>query len=71
MIDSLIVGDIPMTDLSPNQGQEKLDDEQEDAADELRFYTLQIYRIIKPVVACIILSIFWVKVSYSGSSDYR
>ncbi|CAO0802246.1 unnamed protein product [Mucor circinelloides] len=62
--------DIPMTDLSPNQGQEKLDDEQEDAADELRFYTLQIYRIIKPVVACIILSIFWVKVSYSGSSDY-
>ncbi|GAN01533.1 presenilin family protein [Mucor ambiguus] len=61
--------DIPMNDLSPNQDQEKLDDE-EDAADELRFYTLQIYRIIKPVVACIILSIFWVKVSYSGSSDY-
>ncbi|KAL0140704.1 presenilin family protein [Mucor lusitanicus] len=61
--------DIPMNDLSPNQDQEKLDKE-EDAADELRFYTLQIYRIIKPVVACIILSIFWVKVSYSGSSDY-
>lgn len=65
-----MIGDIPMNDLSPNQDQEKLDKE-EDAADELRFYTLQIYRIIKPVVACIILSIFWVKVSYSGSSDYR
>ncbi|KAL9551006.1 hypothetical protein MBANPS3_004461 [Mucor bainieri] len=62
--------DIPMNDLSPNQDQEKLDEDEEDAADELRFYTLQIYRIIKPVVACIILSIFWVKVSYSGSSDY-
>jgi presenilin 1 len=61
-----------MNDLSQNQDQEKLDQEdEEEAADELRFYTLQIYRIIKPVVACIVLSIFWVKVSYSGLSDYR
>lgn len=39
-------------------------------ADELKFYMEQIYRIIKPVVVCIILSIFWVKVSFDGSSDY-
>ncbi|KAI8647386.1 hypothetical protein BD408DRAFT_141647 [Parasitella parasitica] len=66
--------DIPMDDLSQGQSQEKLDEESDgfdDNAEELRFYTLQIYRIIKPVVACIVLSIFWVKVSYSGLSDYR
>ncbi|KAI8974634.1 Presenilin-domain-containing protein [Pilobolus umbonatus] len=39
-------------------------------AEDLIFYTHQIYRIIKPVVACIVLSIFWVKVGYSEQSDY-
>lgn len=44
--------------------------DQEEKADELKFYMNQIYRIIKPVVLCIILSIFWVKVSFGGQSDY-
>ena len=53
-----------------NNNQEEKQDSEE-IAEELRFYTNQIYRIIKPVVACIILSIFWVKVSFSKQSDYR
>ncbi|CEP18688.1 hypothetical protein [Parasitella parasitica] len=68
-----ISSDIPMNDLSQGRNGENLNEDGgdvDDAAEELRFYTLQIYRIIKPVVACIMLSIFWVKVSYSGSSDY-
>jgi presenilin 1 len=40
-------------------------------AEELRFYVQQIYHIVKPVLACILLSIFWVKVANSGKSDYR
>ncbi|KAL4215431.1 hypothetical protein AB4K20DRAFT_1788913 [Rhizopus microsporus] len=68
--------DIPMNDLNNNNNnnnnnnQEEKQDSEE-IAEELRFYTNQIYRIIKPVVACIILSIFWVKVSFSKQSDYR
>ncbi|KAG1137049.1 hypothetical protein G6F37_007571 [Rhizopus arrhizus] len=61
--------DIPLNDLS-NQNKEEEDEDEESLAEELIFYTNQIYRIIKPVVACIILSIFWVKVSFSGQSDY-
>jgi hypothetical protein len=34
----------------------------EEMADDLKFYTKQIYLIIKPVVACIILSVLWVKI---------
>lgn len=45
--------------------------DEEEFADDLKFYMQQIYFIIKPVVACIILSIFWVKVAFSGGSDYR
>ncbi|KAI8051773.1 Presenilin-domain-containing protein [Thamnidium elegans] len=60
--------DIQLNDLSNREQDEKI--EQEEAADELKFYTEQIYRIIKPVVICIILSIFWVKVSFGGKSDY-
>jgi presenilin 1 len=59
--------DIPLNDLS-NQQQEA---EEDDDLDDLKFYTNQVYRIIKPVVACIILSIFWVKVGFSQTSDYR
>ncbi|CDS04907.1 hypothetical protein LRAMOSA07437 [Lichtheimia ramosa] len=44
--------------------------DEEEFADDLKFYMQQIYFIIKPVVACIILSIFWVKVAFSGGSDY-
>jgi hypothetical protein len=44
--------------------------DEEEYADELRFYIRQIYLVIQPVVICIILSIFWVKVSFSGTSDY-
>ncbi|KAG0363961.1 Presenilin-domain-containing protein [Gamsiella multidivaricata] len=37
---------------------------------DMKFYMLQIYKIIKPVVICICLSILWVKISMAGS-DYR
>ncbi|KAF9914847.1 hypothetical protein BX616_007443 [Lobosporangium transversale] len=37
---------------------------------DMKFYMLQIYKIIKPVVVCICLSILWVKISMAGS-DYR
>ncbi|KAG0215998.1 hypothetical protein BGX33_000581 [Mortierella sp. NVP41] len=37
---------------------------------DMKFYMLQIYKIIKPVVICICLSILWVKISMGGS-DYR
>ncbi|KAF9434514.1 Presenilin-1 [Entomortierella beljakovae] len=37
---------------------------------DMKFYMLQVYKIIKPVVVCICLSIIWVKVSMAGS-DYR
>ncbi|TPX32396.1 hypothetical protein SmJEL517_g04421 [Synchytrium microbalum] len=36
---------------------------EEEMADDLRFYTKQIYLIIKPVVACIVLSVLWVKLT--------
>lgn len=42
-----------------------------DVGEDLRFYVQQIYLIVKPVLACILLSIFWVKVANSGNSDYR
>ncbi|KAG0231843.1 hypothetical protein BGW42_008592 [Actinomortierella wolfii] len=37
---------------------------------DMKFYMLQVYKIIKPVVICICLSILWVKISMAGS-DYR
>lgn len=43
---------------------------EEEKVEELRFYVQQIYLIVKPVLACIVLSIFWVKVANSGSSSY-
>ncbi|RIB17660.1 Presenilin-domain-containing protein [Gigaspora rosea] len=36
-------------------------------ADEFRFYMQQVYRIIKPVVLCIVLSVLWVKLSQAPS----
>ncbi|CAG8640131.1 3397_t:CDS:2, partial [Scutellospora calospora] len=36
-------------------------------ADEFRFYMHQVYRIIKPVVLCIVLSILWVKLAKAPS----
>ncbi|KAI3661149.1 hypothetical protein MP638_005586 [Amoeboaphelidium occidentale] len=39
-------------------------------AEELKYYVEQIYHIVKPVIACIILSVFWVKTSLNGS-DFR
>jgi presenilin 1 len=62
-------GSIPMVELR-NNGNSTEQDEQQEFADELRFYIKQIYLVIQPVVICIILSIFWVKVAFSGSSDY-
>lgn len=61
---------IQLTDLSNEEREEDEKNEQEEIADELKFYMEQIYRIIKPVVVCILLSIFWVKVSFGGQSDY-
>ncbi|CAG8720630.1 13586_t:CDS:10, partial [Dentiscutata erythropus] len=36
-------------------------------ADEFKFYMQQVYRIIKPVVLCIVLSVLWVKLSQAPS----
>ncbi|GBC10603.1 hypothetical protein RclHR1_09770006 [Rhizophagus clarus] len=46
-------------------GQEPLSTSQfdEDQVDEFKFYMQQIYKIIKPVVLCILLSVLWVKIS--------
>lgn len=68
--------EIAMSELGDSgNGQRSRDaddaDFDEEYADDLRFYVQQIYFIIRPVVVCIILSIFWVKVAFSGSSDYR
>ena len=48
-----------------HENREDEDDETPAAATpaELRFFMLQIYEIIKPVVLCIILTIVWVKIS--------
>ncbi|CAG8530177.1 4389_t:CDS:10 [Acaulospora morrowiae] len=51
-----------------SQGTQQSTDQQPptfdaDQANEFRFYMQQVYRIIKPVVFCIVLSILWVKVS--------
>lgn len=62
-------GSIPMVELGNNETSTE-QDEQQEFADELRFYIKQIYLVIQPVVICIILSIFWVKVAFSGTSDY-
>ncbi|CAB4419826.1 unnamed protein product [Rhizophagus irregularis] len=35
----------------------------DDQVDEFKFYMQQIYKIIKPVVLCILLSVLWVKIS--------
>lgn len=83
-IEATTQNDIQLNDLSSNSNNnnraannaDDVEDEdektldQEEKADELKFYMNQIYRIIKPVVLCIILSIFWVKVSFGGQSDY-
>ncbi|CAG8483473.1 11617_t:CDS:10 [Paraglomus brasilianum] len=47
---------------------EELSDKQ---AEEFRFYIQQVYRILKPVVLCICLSVLWIKISYQmpGSSQ--
>ncbi|RUS19180.1 hypothetical protein BC937DRAFT_87895 [Endogone sp. FLAS-F59071] len=42
-----------------------------EAAEELKFYMHQIYLVIQPVVLCIVLSIFWVKIAFSGKSNYQ
>ncbi|RKP11064.1 Presenilin-domain-containing protein [Thamnocephalis sphaerospora] len=44
---------------------------EEEKADELRFYVTQIYLIVKPVLGCILLSIFWVKISMSSLNFRR
>lgn len=38
---------------------------------ELQYYVNQLSLIIKPVIACILLSIAWVKISLSENSDFR
>ncbi|OZJ06304.1 hypothetical protein BZG36_00688 [Bifiguratus adelaidae] len=44
----------------------------EETAEELKYYMHQVYLVIQPVMMCIVLSIFWVKIAYSSSnSDYR
>ncbi|KAI9486734.1 MAG: hypothetical protein EXX96DRAFT_550374 [Benjaminiella poitrasii] len=63
--------EIAMNDLSNNTHQTEDNDSVYTDEGDLRYYTIQIYRIIKPVVACIILSIFWVKVAFGSSSEYR
>ncbi|RIA82302.1 Presenilin-domain-containing protein [Glomus cerebriforme] len=35
----------------------------EDQVDEFKYYMQQVYKIIKPVVLCILLSVLWVKIS--------
>ncbi|KAI9314966.1 Presenilin-domain-containing protein [Dichotomocladium elegans] len=71
---------IPLEDLNSQRGinagpapddEGRVDiDEDGDSEGDLKFYMQQIYFVIKPVVACIILSIFWVKVAYDDTSDY-
>ncbi|KAI8580517.1 hypothetical protein K450DRAFT_237431 [Umbelopsis ramanniana AG] len=63
-------GNIPMVELQAGETATDAQLDEEEYADELRFYIRQIYLVIQPVVICIILSIFWVKVSFSGTSDY-
>ena len=69
-----LANDIQLNDLSNSSNstdsQQDDEDEEKEKADELKFYMNQIYRIIKPVVLCIFLSIFWVKVAFGGQSDY-
>ncbi|CAG8583036.1 1796_t:CDS:10, partial [Paraglomus occultum] len=43
---------------------EELSDQQ---AQEFRFYIQQVYRILKPVVFCICLSVLWIKISFPSS----
>lgn len=33
------------------------------STEEIKFYLLQLYLILKPVIGCIVLSILWVKIS--------
>ncbi|OAD76597.1 hypothetical protein PHYBLDRAFT_185773 [Phycomyces blakesleeanus NRRL 1555(-)] len=72
---SFTTTDIPLQNLNdtetrPNRINTDDDDDEDRYGDDLKFYMHQIYLIIKPVVVCIVLSIFWVKVSFSGQSDY-
>ncbi|KAJ3064768.1 Presenilin-1, partial [Quaeritorhiza haematococci] len=43
----------------------------EERREELRFYTRNIYSIIKPVMICIFLSIFWVKLTRPAPDYYE
>ncbi|KXS09481.1 Presenilin-domain-containing protein [Gonapodya prolifera JEL478] len=49
-------------------GAEDEMDEQE-FGEDLQFYLAQIYAILKPVAACIVLSVLWVKVIRGGGDD--
>jgi presenilin 1 len=60
-----------LTEITAQQQQQQQQEDQEEFADNLKFYMQQIYLIIKPVVVCIVLSIFWVKVGFNDQSDYR
>ncbi|SAM05569.1 hypothetical protein [Absidia glauca] len=62
--------DIALTEITTQQQQQQQQEDQEEFADNLKFYMQQIYLIIKPVVVCIVLSIFWVKVGFNDQSDY-
>ncbi|CAO3590445.1 unnamed protein product [Absidia cylindrospora] len=69
--------DIALTDMNRQQQQQQQlqqgdseNETEEEFADNLKFYMQQIYLIIKPVVVCIVLSIFWVKVGFNDQSDY-
>ncbi|KAI8074829.1 Presenilin-domain-containing protein [Gongronella butleri] len=61
--------DIPLNQLSGTTAT-AADDMDDERADDLKFYMNQIYLIIKPVVICILLSIFWVKIGFTDGSDY-
>jgi presenilin 1 len=52
---------------SPNQIQSS---REEPSPEDLKFYMLQIYKIVAPVICCILLSVLWVKISLMGS-DFR
>ncbi|RUS25801.1 hypothetical protein BC938DRAFT_471630 [Jimgerdemannia flammicorona] len=62
---------IPLSNLGPSAAPPTGGALDAEAAEELKFYMHQIYLVIQPVVLCIVLSIFWVKIAFSGKSDYR
>ncbi|KAJ3397918.1 Presenilin-1 [Lobulomyces angularis] len=52
-----------------NGASEEEELSEEERIEDLKFYMIQVYEIIKPVLICIILSIFWVK-SANPVSEY-